>query len=155
MFQSKRVCWPLPRGTAGRCPGWRGAPECVRRGGRKAAVFAWLARALRHGGIVLESHELHIVELQLEFVDGLLDEIAVAIADVLEVCGGDADEEDASVEMTDAGRLEEGVEGLPIDLFFQCPEDACPWIDDSRAGWNKRHTLPSTGAVRAQVDDGR
>jgi hypothetical protein len=30
---------------------------------------------------------------------------------------------------------------LPIDLFFQCPEDACPWIDDGRAGWDKRHTF--------------
>jgi hypothetical protein len=67
---------------------------------------------------------------------------------VLEVCGGNADEENASVEMAHARRLEEGVEGLPIDLFLQCPEDACPWIDDGRAGWDKRHTLPSTDARR-------
>jgi len=48
--------------------------------------------------------------------------------------------------MTHARRFEEGIEGLPIDLFLQSPEDARPRIEDGRAGWNKRHTLPSTGA---------
>jgi hypothetical protein len=61
---------------------------------------------------------------------------------MLKVSGRNADEEDATLEMAHAGGLEEGIEGLPIDLFFQCSEDACPWVDDGRAGWNKRHTLP-------------
>ncbi len=116
----------------------------VRGRGGKAAILAGFAGTLRNGGIVLEGDELYVVELELELVDGLLNQIAVPIADMLEVSGRNAHEESPAIEMAHPRGLEEGIEGLPIDLFFQRTEDACPWVDDGRAGWNKRHTLPST-----------
>ncbi len=68
------------------------------------------------------------VDIEREVFDRLLDEISVAVADVGEILGGDADEEGSIVEASVARWLEPGLKGLPADLLFECRQDANPRI---------------------------
>jgi hypothetical protein len=92
--------------------------------GREAAVFT----DTRRGGIVLGDFKLDIVDLEAELLDGFFDEVAVLVADVLELGRGDADEEGLSDRAGVSGWLEPGLEGLPIDLLFERTENADPMV---------------------------
>ena len=78
-----------------------------------------------------------VVELEAEIVDGFLDEVAVAIADVLELRRGDAHEEVFASDVGEARGFEPGLERLPVDLFFERAEDAYPVIQHGGRCRNK------------------
>ncbi len=79
-------------------------------------------------GSSLGCHELHVLVLEAEIVDGLLNQVGVLVAHVAELCRGHAHEEHASAGVTVAGGLQPGVVGVAVDLFFQRVKDAQPRI---------------------------
>src|ERR1700740_542907 len=107
----------------------------MRGNGGESAVFA----NAREGGIFFRRDEGHVIELELEVVDGFLDKIGVALANMLELRRGNAHEEHALLDVAEAGGLEPGVERLTIDFLFQCAEDAHPRVEHSSGGCDKRH----------------
>src|ERR1700733_10587980 len=93
---------------------------------REAAVFA----LRRNRWILLRSDEADVIELQRLKVDGLLNEIAVLVADVLELRRRHAHVKRAASGMRIASGLEPSFEGLAYDLFFQGREDLEPGIEN-------------------------
>ena len=76
----------------------------------------------------LVGDELDILILQAEILDGLADQVAVLLADVAEVRIGHAHEQDRSLRMTEARRLEPGLVGMAVDFFFQRIKNEHPRI---------------------------
>ncbi len=117
--QSKRSCSGCARGAAG---GRRGG---VRGQRAKAAVFA----LRRNGRIFLGGHEAHVVELQRLQIDGFLNQVAVLVADVLELRRRHAHIERAAGCVAVASGFEPGLEGLADHLLFQCRENLEPGVE--------------------------
>ena len=96
----------------------------------KAAVFAHARRGLLRGNF-----EDNVVEFEAKGLDGLIDVIAVAIADVLEGGGGDAHMQRTTVDVREARWLQPGLKALTIDLLFQRTEDSHPLVQ--YGGWDR------------------
>ena len=79
----------------------------------------------------------------MEVFDGLLDEVAVAIANMAELGRGNAHEQHAFADIAVACGLKPGVEGLAIDLFFERGEDLYPRIESDRRSNGERHAQSS------------
>jgi hypothetical protein len=92
--------------------------------GGESAVFAHLGGA----GILFGRAERHRFDVEAEVVDGFLDEIGVAVADVLKVGGGDAHKKFLAFEVGKSGRLQPCFVGLAIDLLLERSENADPII---------------------------
>src|ERR1700742_5206032 len=92
--------------------------------GCESAVFAHL----RGAGILFGSGEGHRLDVEAEVVDGFLDEVGVAIADVLKVGGGNAHKKFLAFEVREPRWLEPGLVGLAIDLLLERSENADPII---------------------------
>ena len=111
----------------------RACAPCARRrrGGRvrrhraEAAVLA----LRRNRGVLLGGHEAHVVELQRLQVDGFLNQVAVLVADVLELRRGHAHIERAAGGVAVARGLEPGLEGLANHLLLQGRENLEPGIE--------------------------
>jgi len=91
--------------------------------------------------IVLGGHEFHILVAEAEIVERFLNEIGILVADVAELGGGDADEQDFIAGVAVAGRLEPGVVGVPVNFLFQSVKNARPGIRND-VGTRERHFLP-------------
>src|SRR6185437_9556125 len=87
----------------------------------------------RNGGILFGRHKADVVKLHALKVDCFLDQIAVLVADVLELRRGNAHIERAAGRVTVASGFEPGFKRLPNDLFFQSRKDLEPGIE-SRCG---------------------
>ncbi len=90
----------------------------------EAAVLAHLGAA----GVLLRRGEGDRLDLEAEVVDRLLDEVGVLVADVLKLCGGDADIERLARDVREPRWLQPGLKGLAIDLLLERTEDAHPVI---------------------------
>jgi hypothetical protein len=119
-------------GGAGGCGAAAVAGGCgrvlaVAGDGSESTVLADLAGA---GGVGILGGGLEddVLDLEAEVLDGLLDEVGVAVADVLELCRGDAHKERVAGDMREARGLEPRVVGLAIDLLFERRQDANPII---------------------------
>ena len=124
--------------------GWmQGREGCLRtrsgvlNGTRQAAVVA-NGRIRR---IVVGGHELDVFVTEAEIVERLLNEVGVLVANVAELGGGNADEQNFIAGVAVASGFEPGVVGMAVDLFFESVEDARPRIRDD-GGTGKRHCLP-------------
>ena len=91
----------------------------------EAAVFTHTRR-----GLLRRNLEDDLVEFEAEVLNGLVDVIAVAIADVLEGGGGNAHMQRATVDVREARGLQPGLKALTIDLLFQRAEDPNPLVQD-------------------------
>ena len=111
--------------------------SCVLNGTRQAAVVA-NGRIRR---IVVGGHELDVFVTEAEIVERLLNEVGVLVANVAELGGGNADEQNFIAGVAVASGFEPGVVGMAVDLFFESVEDARPRIRDD-GGTGKRHCLP-------------
>ena len=97
----------------------------MRRNRAKAAVLA----LRRNGRVLFGRHKADVVKLQRLKVDRFLNQIAVLVADVLELRRGNAHIERAAGRVTVTGRFEPGLKRLPNDLFFQRRKDLEPGIE--------------------------
>jgi hypothetical protein len=75
-------------------------------------------------GIVLGGNEFHIIVAESEIVDRFLNQVGVFVADVPELGGGNAHEQNFVAGMAVACRLQPGVVGVAVDFLFQRVEDA-------------------------------
>jgi hypothetical protein len=98
--------------------------------GRKATVLADADDGLLRG-----HGEDDLVELEAEVVDGFADEVAIAVADVLELLGRDADVQGSSADVGEAGRLQPRLIALTVDLFFERAQNANPLVQ--HGGWHR------------------
>ena len=85
------------------------------RDGTKAAVFA-LGRNRR---IFFGRHKADVVNVESINVDCFLDQIAVLVADVLELGRGNTNIEHPAGDVAKARGLQPGLEGLANDLFLK------------------------------------
>ncbi len=97
----------------------------VRRNRAEAAI----PPLRRNRGVLLGGHKAHVVELQRLQVDGLLNQVAVLVADVLKLRRGHAHIERAAGDVAVARGLEPGLEGLADDLLFEGRENLEPGIE--------------------------
>ena len=97
------------------------------RGREVRGEAAIMANGCR-GRIIFRGDEFHLLIFHAEVIDGFLDEIGVFVANVAELGRGHANEQNSATGMAVAGRLEPGIVGVPIDLFFQRVENAQPRI---------------------------
>ena len=112
--------------AAGRARGVRGL-RC------KAAILTH-TRSVGIGRGLLEDHR---IDLQPHVVDGLTDQVAVAIAYVLELRRRDAHIQCAFHDVAEACRLEPRLKGLSIDLLLERAEDAYPLVERGGRDGNK------------------
>src|SRR6266576_5755203 len=87
--------------------------------------------------IVVGCYKLYVLVFQSEIVDRFLNQVGVFVAYVTELDGGHADEQNASVGMTEARGLQPGVVGMPIDFLLERVEDADPGIMGQACAWNR------------------
>src|SRR5579872_1582779 len=125
----------------------------VQRGRRsKSSVFAHA----RNRRIFLRRDEVHIVQLELQVLDRFLNEIAVAVPDMLELRRGNAHEKHALAHIAVARGLEPRVVRLTIDFLFECSQDLDPRIQSNRRGDGERHAQSfSTSVAAAEQTGGR
>src|SRR6202047_889434 len=107
---------------------WR----CGRRCGGKPAIMP----DRRGRWIIFRGHELHVIETQPQVVDGFLDQVGILVASVAELYCEHAYEQHSSARVAEARRLQPGVVGMPVDLFFQRVQDAQPRIGGKARAWN-------------------
>jgi hypothetical protein len=91
--------------------------------------------------IVFGGNEFHIFVAEAEIVDRFLNQVGVFVADVAELGGGNAHEQNFVAGVAVAGGLQPGVVGVAVDFLFQGVEDAHPRIRDD-GGTGERHFLP-------------
>src|ERR1700733_888183 len=102
-----------------------------RRGGRvsrqraKAAVLS----LRRDGRIFVRGHEDHVVKLEALQIDRFLNQVAILVADMLKLGGGNTHVKRASRCMTVTCGLEPRLIGLADDFFLEGPENLKPWIE--------------------------
>ena len=105
-------------GAVGACAGNR--PE--------AAVLA----LRRNRGVFLGGHKTDVVQLQRLQVDGLLNQVAVLVADVLKLRRRHAHIERAARDVTVASGFEPGLERLANHLLLQGRENLKPGVESRR-----------------------
>jgi len=91
--------------------------------------------------VVLGGHEFYILVAEAEIVERFLNEIGILVADVAELGGGDANEQNFVAGVAVAGGLEPGVVGVAVNFLFQGVKDAGPGIRND-VGTRERHFLP-------------
>jgi hypothetical protein len=82
-------------------------------------------------GILLRRLEDDGLQLELEVFDGLLDEVAVGLANLLELGRRNADVKRLARDVGEAGRLQPGVEPLTVHLFLERSKDSHPGVEYS------------------------
>src|SRR5215469_6934910 len=97
----------------------------MRRLRTEAAILAHTRRDLLRRNL-----EDNFVELEAKGFNGLVDVIAVAIADVLEGGRGNAHVQRTTVDVREARGLQPGLKALTVDLLFQRSEDPNPLVQD-------------------------
>ena len=102
----------------------------------EAAVLAHTGRSR----ILCRCLEGDRVEFEAETLDRLVDQVAVAVADMREVFGRDAHEECAVDHAREPHGLKPCLERLPVDLLFERAEDAGPLVRLNKRRRNKRHS---------------
>ena len=116
------------------------------RGGRRMrgnGAEAAIATLRRNRGVFLGGDEAHIVKLQRLQVDGFLNQIAVLVADVLELGRRHADVERAARGVAIARGFEPGLERLTDDLLFEGGQNLNPGIKDGcRRGCKCHRSIP-------------
>src|SRR5689334_22225217 len=80
----------------------------------------------------IRSEEDHVLKTHPQTVESLLDQVAVAITDLLELRCWHPDIKIASIAVAEARRLEPRVIRMPIDLLFQRVQHARPEVYRSR-----------------------
>ena len=93
--------------------------------GPEATVFAH--RRLRW--IFFHGDERDVVEFELEQIDRFLHQIAVLVADVLELLRRNAHVEGAAGDVAVSSGLEPGFEGLAIHLLFKGRQNLYPGVN--------------------------
>src|SRR5580658_5042456 len=91
----------------------------------KATVFAH--RGLRW--IRFHSDKGNIVQIELQQIDRFLHQVAVLVANMLELFGGYADVERTACDVTVTGGLQPGFKGLAIHLLFEGCQDLYPGVN--------------------------
>jgi len=104
---------------------------------RKAAVLA----RRRNRRIFLGRDEADVIQLQRLQIDGLLDQVAILVADMLELRRGHAHIERAAGHMAVTGGLEPGFKGLANNLLLECCENVDPGIERRRRRNCKCHRV--------------
>ncbi len=99
---------------------------------RKAAILthphrSFLRRHLEH----------HLVDLQAQVIDSLADQIAVSVADMLELFGGNSYMQCASADVGESRRLQPCLKALAVDLFFERTQNPNPLVQNGCRDWNK------------------
>src|SRR4030095_3043457 len=87
--------------------------------------------------VVVRCYELHVLIFESEIVNRFLDQIGVLVSYMTKLHGRHTNEQNASVSMTEAGGLQPGVVGMPIDFFLERVEDANPGIMRKACAWNR------------------
>jgi hypothetical protein len=100
--------------------------------GSEAAVLADADRSFL--GWHLEDD---LIDLEAEVIDGLTDEIAVAIAYVLELFRRDSYVEGTSADVREACWLQPGFKALAVDLFLERTQNPNPLVQYGCRDWNK------------------
>ena len=95
------------------------------RGQRSKATIA--ARG-RRGRICLDSDKGDIVDVEVLQLYGFLNEVAVLVADVVELLCRDSHVEGLSGDVAVTGGLEPRLKRLAIDLLFERTQDAYPLV---------------------------
>ena len=86
----------------------------MRRHRAEAAILA----LRRNRRILFGGHKAHVVKLQRLQIDRFLNQVAILVADVLELRRRHAHVERAARGVTEAGGLEPGLKRLPDDFLF-------------------------------------
>jgi hypothetical protein len=80
------------------------------------------------GGIVLRGDEFYVVKFEAQIIDGLLDKIGILVALAPELWRRHSNEKNSATRVAVVRRLQPGIVGVPVDLFFQRIENAHPRI---------------------------
>ena len=130
-------------------------PRCILAVAGLRSKAAILARS-HHAGLRWRHLEHHLVQLQPQSLYGLADMVPITLPDVLKLLGGDAHIERPAGNVGEPRRLEPCLIALPVDLLFECTQDAIPLVGDG--GWNRnighRRRLPSFFSVQLQQEQG-
>ena len=92
-------------------------------------------------GVIIGGDEFHILISQAEIVERFLNQVRIFIADVSELSGGNADEQDFIAGVAVTGRLQPSVIRVPVDFLFQSVQDARPGIRND-GGTSEGHFVP-------------
>ena len=101
----------------------------------RAAAQSLRLREPRVRRVLLGGHELDLFELHLERLHRLLDDVAVAVAVLLDLGVRYAHEECGAIGVAEARRLQAGVEGVAGDFLLEGPEDSEPRGSVRRRAW--------------------
>jgi hypothetical protein len=123
----------------------------LRRGRRRKTPILADARQRR---IFVGRDEGDVVEFQMEVFDRLLNQVAIAIANVAELRRGNADKKQALANIAIARGLEPGIERLAVHLFFERGEDLYPGIKSDRRSNGERHAQSSMQNARERKATG-
>ncbi len=106
----------------------------LRAGARRRAVNPPLWRNARDRGRrrAFGDHELHVLELEPQILDRLLDEVGVAFAHLPEFGRRHANVQRHSLAVAVTQRLKPGIVGVAIDLLFQRVQNTRPGIRRTR-----------------------
>ena len=130
-------------------------PRCILAVAGLRSKAAILARS-HHAGLRWRHLEHHLVQLQPQSLYGLANMVPITLPDVLKLLGGDAYIERPAGNVGEPRRLEPCLIALPVDLLFECTQDAIPLVGDG--GWNRnighRRRLPSFFSVQLQQEQG-
>jgi hypothetical protein len=113
-------------------------PPLRRRGafwlwlGSEAAVLADADWSFLRGHL-----EDDLIDFEAEVIDGLADEVAVAVADVLELFGGNSYVQGATTDVGKARRFQPGLKALAVDFFLERTQDPNPLVQNGCRDWNK------------------
>src|SRR5208282_403005 len=91
--------------------------------------------------IVLGGNEFHVFVAEGEVIERFLNQIGVFVADVTELGGGNAHEENSIAGVTVASGLQPGIVRVAVNFFFQGVKDADPRIRID-TGTSERHFVP-------------
>src|ERR1700722_1858828 len=98
------------------------------------------------GRVFLRDDEGYVIEFKVERINGFLNQVAVAVADVLKLGRGDPHEKHPASDVTEPRGFQPGVKRLPVDFLLESSQYPGPGIGHGGGGGDKRHTLPSFNA---------
>src|ERR1700733_4770750 len=98
--------------------------------------------------VFLRDHKLYIIEFEMERIDGFLNQVPIAVANVLKLGRGNPHKKHPAGDVAEARRLEPGIKRLPVNFLFESTQDPSPRIGHGGrgGGGDKRHLLPSFNA---------